>query len=393
MTTGVILLDPHIKIFTKIIEIAKEAEKIKQQWNRTITNNFSGICGFDGFIDTLIRMEDPSSMEKLGPKISSAAGIAASYRVTHKGDKFGGNGPLLTGAISDIFVNNIDLSYIGSVGMNRILPIFKEALENKTSNIFTLAEPAHSECLEFTDGKIMLSDLSRCAEVTWERLIECVGSDKLDELLLKSDFIGAVNWGKLVNSGKIWENTAVRLSELKIPSKQVYFFMDLAEFEQRSREDIKKLLKTVKTITKQCRTFLSFNLKEAWQMGEHLGLNYAGKKNPVDVADLGSKLKERIEVDRVIIHPNDGAVCASGDETIYIPGPVCKTPLISTGAGDNFGAGCLAGALKGLDNTGIILSGVCASGYFVRTGQSPSFKEMGVLFDLWIDGTLPERLS
>jgi sugar/nucleoside kinase (ribokinase family) len=137
---------------------------------------------------------------------------------------------------------------------------------------------------------------------------------------------------------------------------------------------------------------LSFNLKEAWQMGEVFGGAYHGRKDADSVAELATFLKSRIAVDRVIIHPNNGAACASASGTVYVPGPYCREPLISTGAGDNFGAGCLAAALQGLDDAGIVLAGNCASGHFVRSGRSASFADMAKLLDAWVDGTLGERL-
>ncbi len=355
-------------------------------------NRVSGICGFDGFIDTFIRMENPGSMAEFGPSVTRAAGISTSCTVRRQGLKFGGNGPLIAAALHDVFGGGISVSYIGALGRDEIQPIFREALGGKMEQLYSLADPATSDCLEFTDGKIMLSDLRSCAEITWERLIECLGAEKLDALLKDCRFVGAVNWGKLVNVGGIWENIAKRLGELGVPKKQVLFFMDLAEFEQRPMADRNELLQLVGRITAQCHTILSFNLKEAWQMAETLGGDFHGKKTPEDVAALAEYLRSSIDADRIVIHPNDGAACASADGCVYIPGPFCKDPLISTGAGDNFGAGCLAGALRGFDDLGILLTGACASGHFVRSGRSPSFGEMKTLLDAWVGGTLAERL-
>jgi hypothetical protein len=384
-------MSSQVTIYKNINELSDKITAIKNQLAAS-NKKFSGICGFDGFIDTFIRMEDPSSMADFGPRVSAAAGIAASYRVKHKGDKFGGNGPLFAGALSDIFRRDIELSYIGGIGKDEVSPLFRKALEEKVDKLYTLADPAHSDCLEFSDGKIMLNDLSSCAEITWERLLEVMSQEKLDNHLKKADYIGAVNWGKLVNVGDIWKNISLRLTELNVPAKKVHFFMDLAEFEQRPEEDVKSLLHTLSIITKQSTSILSFNLKEAWEMGKFFGRDYSGRKEPESTAELSSFLKENIDVDRIVIHPNDGAVISSEEATIYIPGPYCREPLISTGAGDNFGAGCLAASLKGLDDTGIILSGVCASGHFVRSGESPSFKQMTTLIDYWVSGNIPERL-
>ena len=352
----------------------------------------SGICGFDGFIDTFIKMEQPSTMAEFGPKVSAAAGIAASYVSEHQGDKFGGNGPLIAAALSDIYSNAIDVTYIGAMGDAEVLPIYQEALGAKMTQLYTLAEPAHSDCLEFEDGKVMLCDMRSCAEITWERLIERVGADALDAHLLASGFIGAVNWGKLPHVGTIWKKLSERLKQLGVPAKQTVFFMDLAEFEQRPMADRKELLELVGEITQQCHTLLSFNLKEAWQMTETLGGDFHGRNTPEAVAECAAFLRSHIDADRIIIHPNDGAACASAEGCVYIPGPYCKKPLISIGAGDNFGAGCLAACIEGMDDLGILIAGNCASGHFVRSGRSASFADMSALLDAWLLNSLPERL-
>lgn len=380
------------KVFHSITDLGEELPGLTRRIEAGLAEKPTGIVGFDGFIDTFIRLEKPSTMAELGPKIAAASGIAASYPAQHLGDKFGGNGPLFASAMHGIHSGAINLTYIGAMGRDGILPIYRDALESKTTKLYSLADPAHSDCLEFDDGKVMLSDLRSCAEITWERLLECVGEETLDQLLSESQFIGAVNWGKLLNVGEIWGNLAARFERLGVPPKTIPFFMDLAEFEQRPRGDIDQLLQLLPAITAQCHTLLSFNLKEAWQMADVFGGEFSGKREPESVAELATFLKAKIDVDRIIIHPNNGAACASDQGTVYLPGPTCQKPLISTGAGDAFGAGCLSGALLGLSDVGILLCGVCASGHFVRSGESPAFKQIVKLIEMWREGSLPERL-
>lgn len=331
-------------------------------------------------------------MAEFGPKVTAAAGIAASFPSRSLGDKFGGNGPLFAAALHDIHDGKIDVTYIGALGDGQVLPIFHEALSQKTKRLYTIANAAPTTCLEFTDGKLMLNDMSACAEITLERLLERVGESVLDEELKTARFIGALNWGKLPYVGPIWSYISDRLTRLGAPLKEVYFFMDLADFENRSRADIDDVLSRVEAITRQCNSVLSLNLKEARQMSEHIGDKPLGNKDPESIAELAVSLQSQIAVDRVIIHRHDGAACASALGSVYVAGPYCREPLISTGAGDNFGAGCLSGALMGLDDAGIILAGVCAGGYFVRSGRSASFADMAKLLAAWADGSLGDRL-
>ena len=382
----------RVTIYRDVDSLADIIADFKAKIASATPAQISGLCGFDGFIDTFVRLQSPASMAEFGPKVAAAAGIAASYSVRHLGDKFGGNGPLFAAALNDIHAGQIDVTYIGAMGSGEVLPIYQSALGNKTKRLHTLAAPAHTTCLEFTDGKVMLCDMAACAQVTWDRLLECVGQAALDEELKAAGFISAVNWGKLPHAGVIWSNLAARLAELGVPAKEVFFFMDLAEFETRPLTDREDLLGRMESITRQCQTLLSFNLKEAWQMGEVFGGAYHGRKDAESVAELAAFLRSRIAVDRVIIHPNDGAACASADGTVYVPGPYCREPLISTGAGDNFGAGCLSAALKRLEDAGLLLAGNCASGHFVRSGRSASFGDMVNLLNAWSHGRLGERL-
>ena len=379
-------------LFSSVQELGEVLDEIQAAKASGLPKDLSGICGFDGFIDTFIELENPDSMESFGPKVAEAAGIATSFTARHQGDRFGGNGPLFASALHAFFHQEVAITYIGALGEEEVLPVFREALEDKMKRMITLAEPAHSDCLEFRDGKVMLSDLRTCAEIHWDRLLERMNPEDLDAELRQCNFVGAVNWGKLVNVGSIWEGISKSLAKLGRTPKEVPFFMDLAEFEQRPLDDQKALVELVSTITKECDTILSFNLKEAWQMAAVFGADFKGKKAPAEIAELASYLFEQIDVDRIVIHPNDGAACASQNGAVYVPGPFCQKPLISTGAGDTFGAGVMAARLLGLSDAAIIVCGACASGYYVRTGK---FSTVGQILDLaeqWKTDSLPERL-
>ncbi|MGE9290749.1 MAG: PfkB family carbohydrate kinase, partial [Puniceicoccales bacterium] len=379
-------------VFRAVEELDNVVDEIRSAVSAGIPQGLSGICGFDGFIDTFIELENPDSMEAFGPKVAEASGIATSFTARHQGDRFGGNGPLFASALHSFFDSGVDITYMGAMGDPEILPVFREALESSMKRMVSLADPAHSDCLEFRDGKVMLSDLRSCAEIHWDRLLERISREDLDEELRRCRFVGAVNWGKLVNVGTIWKGIAEGITSQGRQPKEVPFFMDLAEFEQRPLADQKELVQLVSTISKECDTILSFNLKEAWQMAEVFGGSFKGEKAPEKIAELAGYLFEQIDVDRIVIHPNDGAACASSSGAVYVPGPFCQKPLISTGAGDTFGAGVMAARLMGLSDAAMVVCGACASGYYVRTGKFPTVGQILDLAQQWKKGSLPERL-
>lgn len=379
-------------LHTSLDTLSAPLTELRKRLEKDPPAGLSGVVGFDGFVDTFIRMKHPASMAEFGPKVAEAAGIAASYAVDHQGDKFGGNGPLFAAALSDLFSGSAEITYIGGIGEGEVEPIFAEALRGKVSRLVPIAASAHSDCLEFTDGKIMLGDFVACGDITLENLLRVAGKEALDDWLRSSDFISAVNWGKLPKVGGIWSYVAERLQALGREAKSVPFFMDLAEFETREEGDVQDLLTRLGPITKQATTLLSFNLKEAWQLGDRLGGSFQGKKDPESVLELAVFLKEKVEVDKIIIHPNSGAACADQQGAVFVPGPYCQEPLISTGAGDNFGAGCLMAVLAGCDDTEMLLMGNATSGYFVRSGRTPDFAGLSQFLASWSAGTVPERL-
>ena len=80
-------------------------------------------------------------MASFGPKVAAAAGIAASYSVRHEGDKFGGNGPLFASGLHGLWSGGIDVTYIGAMGRDEVLPVYREAIGGRTKRLVTLADP------------------------------------------------------------------------------------------------------------------------------------------------------------------------------------------------------------------------------------------------------------
>jgi hypothetical protein len=118
-------------IYRDVQSLVPAMAEFKAKTAAPTAGRLSGVCGFDGFIDTVVRLQTPPSMAEFGPKVTTAAGVAASYPVRHLGDKFGGNGPLFAAALNDICSGKIDVTYIGAMGRGEVLPIFQSALGGK----------------------------------------------------------------------------------------------------------------------------------------------------------------------------------------------------------------------------------------------------------------------
>ena len=75
--------------------------------------------------------------------------------------------------------------------------------------------------------------------------------------------------------------------------------------------------------------------------------------------------------------------CANAAGVWWVPGPYTSQPLITTGAGDHFNAGFVTGQLLGLDPEACLTLGVCTSGHYVRTGESPTLGALETFLANW----------
>src|SRR5262249_42551420 len=124
----------------------------------------SGLIGFDGFIDSIIAVVDkrrdmsPGGYDRIreipqfAQRVGAAAGKSTNIELVVKEDRFGGNGPLMAGALGRL---GMPTTYIGAVGHEDnpgvLHPLYEE-LGNRCREVIPVAPPAHTDALEFDDG-------------------------------------------------------------------------------------------------------------------------------------------------------------------------------------------------------------------------------------------------
>ena len=77
------------------------------------------------------------------------------------------------------------------------------------------------------------------------------------------------------------------------------------------------------------------------------------------------------------------AACAWDGGSAGADGFFEPRPLITTGAGDHFNAGFVTGQLLGFAPETCLALGVCTSGHYVRTAQSPSLADLESFLANW----------
>jgi len=366
---------------------AQALQELRSASTRSTTRR--AFVGFDGFVDTIVapvaqrsgqgdRFTPFASLADFGRRIVGAAGQSTNIELYPRLDKLGGNGPILANAL---LAQGASVTYVGALGQGRVHPVFADLARN--ARVVSVADAAHTIAVECDDGKCMLGMMRSLDEVTPEAIINGLGGpDACRDALAASDLVALVNWTMLPHMNAILAELANKILPQVPPSPGRIFFFDLADPEKRSPEDLRAALLAIARFEQFGRVTLGLNLKEARQVAAALGIAPASDTE-AGLREMNTAIRAKLEVATVVIHPRECATCATAAGTWRVPGPVAEHPLITTGAGDHFNAGFVTGQLLGLTPESSLALGVCTSGHYVRTAQSPSLADLESFLANW----------
>jgi hypothetical protein len=357
---------------------------------RTRNASLSGKCavvGFDGFVDRIVHpvatrhgpgdsFTPMATIEEFGRRILAAAGKSTNIELYPRLEKLGGNGPIMASAL---LAAGLRLKYVGALGWPTVQPVFQEMA--RRAEVVSLCEPALTTALEFSDGKVMLGQTGNLDEITYARIIAVMGEGALFDSLSRADLVAMVNWTMIPNLTAVFEELVSRVFPTLPPHDRLFFF-DLADPEKRSAADLSLVLHTIARFQSFGRVTLGLNLKEAQQVIAVLG-GGAETEDEQGLRSLARQIRQRLGVTTVVVHPTKSAVCATKEDTWWVPGPYTDKPLITTGAGDHFNAGFMTGQLLGFAPESCLTLGVGNSGYYVRTGRSPTLGDLESFLAEW----------
>jgi hypothetical protein len=346
----------------------------------------TSLVGLDGFIDEIIHAVDKRadadnytripSIAALAERIGAASGKSTNIELVNQRTKLGGNGPIMANALCQF---GIQLTYVGTLGYPVLHPVFADFA--KRADVHSIADAGHTDALEFDDGKIMLPKTIQLNEMNWTNLQARYGRDKFVAKFSQCDLIGFVNWTMLSGMSSLWQALLSELCTLLSGSRRKMFF-DLADPEKRPSSDIVEALGLISKFEKYFDVILGLNEKESFEIGDVMGLNMTDH-SPEGLCKLADAIRAKLKINTVVVHPVAFALASSDGDTQVVQGPFCAKPLISTGAGDHFNSGFCLGKLLGFDNKNSLMAGVSTSGFYVRTGQSPTVADLAGLLCNW----------
>ncbi len=345
--------------------------------------------GLDGFVDTILHLVNQRSgkgeaftridtIAEFGQRVSAAAGKSANIEMYPRMEKLGGNGPIMANAL---VAAGFPTRYIGALGKNAIHPVFQQFAAK--THALSIGDPGLTNAIEFTDGKIMMGITRYLEDITYDAIVEAMGEGALLDELARSSLVALVNWTMIPNMTSIFEDLLSKaLPSLPPLDGGRSFFFDLADPEKRSPADILAAIRVIAKFESHGATVLGLNLAEGLQISRALGIAETGDTS-ASLKSMAAKIRRELGLNMVVVHPKERAACATSQGEWCVEGPYEPKPKITTGAGDHFNAGFMTGQQLGLSPEACLTVGVCFSGFYVRTANSPTLNDIDSFLRNW----------
>lgn len=346
------------------------------------------VVGFDAFVDEMIEVvetrhspESYSSIQTIGDFgswASSVAGLSACREHIKKMVTEGGCAVNLGDGLATM---GFPLTSFVTMG-NQINPVF-EPFKAKCKALHNFdVEAGHTIALEFTDGKIMLPSFAHFGRFNPEYLKEKFADGAFEAACREANAISFVNWSLFQNMTENWRFLQKEI--MNGLSHRPHIYLDLVDPVSRSRADVEDMLDALTGWEQIGRVSLSLNGNEANHLAEVLGFETVTKEDSALQA-LAAQLREKLALSEVGIHLVKSATIATSEASVTIDGPYCAKPKKSTGAGDRYNSGYMAGLALDLSPADRLTLGVCCSGFFVREATSATWSDVCAFMDTWAD--------
>jgi sugar/nucleoside kinase (ribokinase family) len=339
----------------------------------------------DGFVDevweivseraSLTDVSLYTKMNQFADRITGSGSGGVGLELLRKRRAFGGFTANIGYAAARLGVNCSMVGVYGASNNEQIDPIFKEV--DDICEVISLADAAVTHVFEFDDGKILMSHMEAVLDITWKKITDYVGMDKINNLLKESDIIGIGYWSLLPAFDEILESICAAIPDDGILRR---FFFDFADFRKKDSASLSYSLGLLKKYNGKFPMTLSVNEHEAAALfaanGETLDLTGEDVDGIKQKTEL---VRGKIGLDEFVIHNPRYAVAAkAGSTPAFAPSTFVDKPVRSAGAGDTFNGGYIAASLAGLGLSQRLDVANAAVGHFLRTAVFPEISHLNI---------------
>ena len=342
--------------------------------------NISGkiLLGCDGFVDETYEIvevrrsqSDFTAMKKLrqfGELLVERADGGVGLELVPKRRCEGGFA-INTGRVAAFL--GLKPSLPGLYGNQSIDPAYHEFEEN--CNLLSLGDPALTIALEFSDGKVLMSNLEAVSNLSWEQFKTHFGGEKLKEMFTGVDILGLGYWSLTADFDGIFQGFMDQYETLTPPRRM---FFDFADIKKKSSESFIKSLELIKSYNSKIRMTFSLNEHEVFELCARVGVERP-ELTPAAIASALTIVREKIGFDELVVHTPEFAAASNASEgEAYAIQDRQSNVIRLAGAGDSFNGGFLCASLGDLPLKERLVVANAVTAFFVTHATAPNKQEL-----------------
>jgi len=336
------------------------------------------LLGCDGFVDETYQLVDvrrsPTDfrpMEKLkvfGELLVKRADGGVGLEIVAKRRCEGGFG-INTGRVPAILGLHPILP--GLYGRSEIDPAFREF--ESICSMESLGDPALTLAFEFADGKLLMSDLSRVSNLSWEQFEAHFGEEKLRGMFADVDILGLGYWSLTANFDGLLKGFMSQYTDRRPPRRM---FFDFADIKKKSAESFLNSLELIRSYSDRIPMTFSLNEHEVMELFLRIGVEEP-EYTPAAIAAALAAAREKTGFDELVVHTPDFAAASSASEGEAWALQDRQSNVIRlAGAGDSFNGGYLCASLGSLPLKKRLVFANATTAFFVTHATTPTREEL-----------------
>jgi len=336
------------------------------------------LLGCDGFVDevyqivqerqSLTEYTPMHQLRSFGQLIVERSDGGVGLEIDHKRRCEGGFA-VNTGRVSGML--GLQTKLIGLFGEDELDPAFAP-LED-ICHLISLGDPALTLAFEFSDGKVMLSDIKTVANLTWADVVAKLDARRMEEIFTGTDILGLGYWSLTPDFDQIFTGFVSQFDQATAPKRM---FLDFADIKKKSAQSFTTSLELIAKYNAKIPMTLSMNEHEVYELFQRVGMNRPAD-DPVTILDDLKAAREKIGLDELVVHtPSFGAASTEREGEASAIQETQTKVVRTAGAGDTFNGGYLSASLGYLSLKERLVIANAATAFYVSHAAPPTKTEL-----------------
>jgi len=345
-------------------------------------NNLNGkiLLGCDGFVDETYEIVEErtsatefSTIENLksfGELIVERSGGGVGVEIVPKRRCEGGFG-INTGRIAACL--GLKPVLPGLYGLKEIDPAYEEFVN--TCELTSLGDPALTLAFEFSNGKLLMSDLGAVSNLEWADFEKHYSTAEIKKLFSGVDILGLGYWSLTANFDDLFQGFMKQYADSGItPPKRMFF--DFADIKKKSSKSFLQSLEMIRAYNAKIPMSFSLNHHEIMELCKRVGVECT-EATPDKILKALPAAREKIGFDELVVHTPDFAAASNTavGEALALQERQTKVVRLA-GAGDSFNGGYICASLSDMPMKDRLVIANATTAFFVTHGTGPTKEEL-----------------